>query len=271
MVSKISGRPEASKKMVTKTDKSHSKDGGGQNEKWWSEILEKIPPDARVFALVALISAAGVIAVITLLPAPQRLYGYLVFACLLIATLIATVFVKRRSVSQDHNQPNLGKKVQELTKRLVEDRFLPDLIIAIHRGGLGIAGMLAQQLGDEEIVPVISLSRLEVPAGFNNPFNRLSFTLQDFGTTNPVKILIVDDICRSGRTLIEATTFVDGSIRSQRLALPGKPRREPDFVIKTAAISFYRSSSRATEPTFFVDRPVESIRDVSGNVEYMEG
>jgi hypoxanthine phosphoribosyltransferase len=257
--------------MVAKTDKSHSKDGGGQNGKWWSEILEKIPPDARVFALVALISAAGVAAVITLLPGPQRLYGYLVFACVLIATLIGTVLVKRRSASQDHNQRNFVEKVKELTKQLVEDRFLPDLIVAIHRGGLGTAGMLARQLGDEEIVPVISLNRLKESTGFNNPFNRLSFTLQDFGTTNPVKILIVDDICRSGRTLLEATTFVDGSIRSQRLALPGKPQREPDFVIKTAAISFYRSSGRATEPTFFVDRPVESIRDASGDVEPIEG
>lgn len=257
--------------MATKTNRNHGKDSGGQNGKWWAEVLEKIPPDARVFALVALISAAGVIAVITLLPGPQRLYGYLIFAGVLTATLIGTVLVKRRPAPQDHNQPNVGKKVTELTKHLVEHRFLPDLIVAIHRGGLGIAGMLARQLGNEKIVPVISLSRLEGQAGFNNPFNRLGFTLQDFGTTNPVKILIVDDICRSGRTLLEARTFVNDLIRSQPLALPGEPRREPDFAIETAVISFYRCSGRAIEPTFFVDRPVESIRDASGELEEMQG
>jgi hypoxanthine phosphoribosyltransferase len=72
-----------------------------------------------------------------------------------------------------------------------------------------------------------------------------------------VKILIVDDICRSGRTLAEARTFVEDSID------------HGDFAIKTAAISFYRSYSRATEPSFFVDRPQESVRDASGDVEEM--
>jgi hypoxanthine phosphoribosyltransferase len=257
-------------RVATKTNKNQGKDEGGHNGKWWSEILEKIPPDARVFALVALISAGGVIAVITLLPGPQRLYGYLVFAGLLIATLIGTVVVKRQSPSQDHNQPNLGMKVAKLRNQLVDGRFLPELIVAIHRGGLGIAGLLARQLGNERIVPVISLSRLEGLAGFNNSFNRLSFTLQDFGsTTKPVKILIVDDICRSGRTLLEAKSFVEDSIRSHPSALPGEPRREPDYVIKTAAISFYLSRGRATEPNFFVDRPVQSIRDASGGWEEM--
>jgi hypoxanthine phosphoribosyltransferase len=125
------------------------------------------------------------------------------------------------------------------------------IIVAIPRGGLVIAGILAKQLGDEKIVPVISLSRLDGPAGFDNPFNHLIFKRQDFQTT-PVKILIVDDISRSGRTLAEARTFVDKSID------------HGDFVINTAAISFYRSYSRATEPSFIVVRPQESIRDASG-------
>ena len=239
--------------MVTKTKKTHATDRGGQNGKWYN-ILTLIPPDARGIALVALVSDAVVIAVIKLLPEPQRIYGFVVFACVLIGTLIGTVLVIRRSASQDHNQPNLGRKVERLTGRLVEDRFLPDLIVAIPRGGLVVAGLLAKQLGDEKIVPVISLSRLDGSVGFNNPFNHLSFKRQDFQAT-PVNILIVDDICRSGRTLAEAKTFIEDSIG------------RADFVVKTAAISFYRSYSRATGPSFFVDRPEESVRDASGNFE----
>lgn len=255
--------------MATKSNRNHIKAAGNQNGRWWSEILEKVPPDARVFALVALIAAAGVIAVITLLPGTQRLYGYLVFAGVLVATLIGTVLVKRGSAHQDHNQPSLGKKVEELKNQLVEKRFLPDLIVAIHRGGLGIAGLLARQLGDEKIVPVICLSRLEEPVGFNNPFNRLGLTLQDFGTANPVQILIVDDICRSGRTLLEAKAFVSRSLCGQPLQLSSKPRRQPDVLIRTAAISFYQSSGRATEPAFFVDRPKDPILDSAGEMEEM--
>jgi hypoxanthine phosphoribosyltransferase len=256
MASKIGARPvEVFSKVVTKTNKSRAQDRGGQNGKWYN-ILTLIPPEARGIALVALVSDAVVIAVIKLLPEPQRIYGFVVFACVLIGALIGTVLVIRRSASQDHNQPNLVAKVERLTERLVEDRFLPDLIVAIPRGGLVIAGILAKQLGDEKIVPVISLSRLDGPAGFDNPFNHLSFKREDFHTT-PVKILIVDDICRSGRTLVEARTFVEDSID------------HGDFVIKTAAISFYRSYSRATGPSFFVDRPQESVRDASGDVEEM--
>lgn len=250
--------------MATRTSRDRATERRG-NGKWY-EILKLIPPEARVVALIALISDGVVIAVINLLPESQRIYGFLVFACILIGTLIGTVLVIRRSTYQDHNQPNLVEKVKKLTNQLVGDRFLPDLIVAIPRGGLIIAGILSKQLGDEKIVPVISLSHLDAPVGFNNPFNRFGFTLQDFGTANGVKILIVDDICRSGRTLVEAKAFLESSIRNQHLP-ERSSRKESDFVIKTAAISFYRSYFRATAPVYFVDRPKESIRDASGEYE----
>lgn len=239
---------------MTENNNSQATKEGGQNGKWY-DILKLIPPRARAIALVALLSEAVVIAVIKLLPEAQRIYGFIVFACILIATLIGAVLVMQISASQDHNQPNLGAKVEKLTRTLVENRFRPDLIVAIPRGGLVIAGLLTKQLGDEEIVPVISLTRLD-GSGFKNPFNHLGFKLENFQIT-PVKILIVDDICRSGRTLAEARTFVEDSIG------------QSDFDIRTAAISFYYSYPHATRPSFFVDRPRESVIDASGDVEEM--
>jgi hypoxanthine phosphoribosyltransferase len=233
---------------------SNAKAKEGQNG-WWYPILKLIPPDARVIALVALLSEAVVLGVIKLLPEPQRIYGFVVFACVLIAVLIGTVLVIRRSASKDHSQPNYGAKVERLTEKLVEDRFLPDLIVAIPRGGLVVAGHLARQLGEKKIVPVISLSHLDAPAGFNNPFNHLSFKRQDFQET-PVKILIVDDVCISGRKLAEARTFIEDSIDHR------------DFEIKTAVISFSRSYPRAPWPSFFVDRETPT-RDASGEYEEM--
>jgi hypoxanthine phosphoribosyltransferase len=260
IMSKIDARPGVSK-MMRVSQKSHAKEGG-LNQKWY-DILKLIPPQARVIALIALVSDGVIIAVIELLPEAQRIYGFVVFACVLIGTLIGTVLVIRQSASQNHSQPNLVAKVRKLTNQLVEGRFLPDLIVAIPRGGLVVAGILAKHLGDEKIVPVISLTRLDIPTGFDNPFNHFNFKIQDFDTSNPVNMLIVDDICRSGRTLVEATIFLGGAIRSQALG----PSR--DFVIKTAAISYYRTHSRATAPDFFVDRPAESIRDASGEEEEM--
>jgi hypothetical protein len=119
-------------------------------------------------------------------------------------------------------------------------------------------------------VPVISLVRLDEPSGFQNSFNSFEFAAKDLGTANPIKILIVDDICRSGRTLVEATGYIENLIRPQIAQPSRRVGSEPKFEIRTAAISFYRTTYRKViEPNFFVDRPEESILDASGEEEEM--
>jgi hypoxanthine phosphoribosyltransferase len=227
------------------------------DEKWYN-ILALIAREARGVALIALIANAAVLATIPLLPLEHRIYGFIVFACVLIGTLIGAVVVVAPSTSQDHRPRYLSRKVVELKERLVETRFLPQLIVGISRSGLVVAGLLAKQLGEEQIVPVISLCR-SGRREFDNPFNRVSFTRQDFDSTSsdPIRVLIVDDVCGSGRTLDDARTYVERSLA------------RGDFLIKTAAVSFYRSYSRPTAPDFYVDRPRESIRDASGEIEPM--
>ena len=169
------------------------------DEKWYN-ILALIDKEARGIALISLLANATVLATIPLLPSGQRIYGFIVFACVLVGTLIGTVVVVARSTSQDHTQPHLRLKVIALKDKLVADRFLPQLIIAIPRGGLAVAGIRARELGDEEIVPVICLTRSRRP-GFDSPFNHIHFTRSDFGRDGggPINILIVDDFCGSGR------------------------------------------------------------------------
>jgi len=225
-----------------------------------SNTLSLIPRDSRVAALVVLVPNAVFAITIKALPSEHRIYGFIVFACVLIATLISTWVAVRRSTSQDHDQPNFALKVGKLKDKLYEDGFLPQLIIAIPRSGLAVAGGLANRLGDKKIVPVISLSPSK-DLGFNNSFNHLDFKRRDFDTdpAEPINILIVDDICRSGRTLDEAKKYVEGAIA------PG------DFVIKTAAISFYKGGhARAIPPSFFFDRPVEAVRSTAGEVEPLQ-
>jgi hypoxanthine phosphoribosyltransferase len=227
------------------------------SEKNWYLTLTAIDAKTRGIALVALVVDAVTLATIPLLPAGERIYGYIGFVIVLIVTVICMVVVAK-STSQDHTQPNLRVRVKELTKKLIEARFLPQLIIAIPRGGLAVAGLLAKELGEEQIVPVISLSPSR-GSGFDNSFNTVRFGRRDFdsSTADPIRILIIDDISRSGRTLDDARAYVERFID------------QGDFVIRTAAISFYRSHNRATPPSFFVDRPTEAIRDASGDVEVM--
>ena len=224
----------------------------------WYAILSLFERYERVLALVALVVNAVALVSIPLLPPDQRLYGVISFLVVLVVTLICTaVVVVFGSRSQHHDQPFFRRKIKTLRERLDQNSFRPQLIMAISRSGLAVGGDLAKQLGDKEIVPVISLSRTR-GREFDNPFNHVSFTHSDFdlNTTDPIRILIVDDICLTGRTLDDARAYV-------------KRHVDPDkFVIETAAISYYDShQTRATPPSFFVDVIDHPVRDAFGDLE----
>lgn len=221
-----------------------------------NNIIDAIQKESRVIAYIALVANVALLATIPILPAQHRIYGFVVFGVLLIGTLSGAVVVALRSLAQDHNHPNLGARVRKLKHQLFEDGFFPHLIVGIPRGGLVVAGLLAKQLGETKIVPVISLCR-SGPRDFSNSLNHISFSRDDFDLdASKVNILVVDDISRSGDTLANAKQYLEASVDPD------------DFVVKTAALSFY-PTSRAVGPEFFVDRPKKSIRDVAGEIEPM--
>jgi hypothetical protein len=86
-------------------------------------ILALIDKKARVIALIALLADAALLATIPLLPSDQRIYGFVVVACLLVATLIGAVLVVARSTSQDHTQPHLRLRVRALKENLLRTDF----------------------------------------------------------------------------------------------------------------------------------------------------
>jgi hypoxanthine phosphoribosyltransferase len=229
-----------------------STDGASQN------ILAYLDRRDRGFLAVALVANAGLAVAMTQLPPEQRILGFFFFACVLALTLIAMVTAIRRTSSEDHDQPQFRLKVEQLKDRLLHDQFRPQLIIAIPRGGLVVAGILANLLGDEKVVPVISLTRSQSP-GFNNAFNRIDFSPADLDREGgaPARILIVDDFCGSGRTLDEARRFVEASLERDV------------FVVKTAVISFFQTHGHPIPPSYYVDRPGKPVRDTSGELEEM--
>jgi len=157
--------------------------------------------------------------------------------------------------AQDHDKPNLVDKVAQLADKIVQDDFSPDVIIGIPRGGLVVAAFLSKQMEQHKLIPVVSLWP---HPGFENSLNHVVFTPKDFnaGETDKVKVLIVDDICRSGKTLMDARAYLERRIDASI------------FVIKTAAVSYYEGLyTGATPPTYFVDKPSTAIRDFGGDVE----
>ena len=157
--------------------------------------------------------------------------------------------------SQHHDKASLEDKVAQLADRLVKDGFMPDIIIGIPRGGLVVAAFLSKQMEQHTLIPVVSLWP---HPGFDNTFNNVGFTQEDFSfaNTHKVRVLILDDICRSGRTLVGARTHLERRIDAS------------NCVIKTATISFYEGLySGATSPNYFVDKPKAAIRDFGGDID----
>lgn len=161
--------------------------------------------------------------------------------------VVMSIFLYDRD-PKDHNQPSFNEKVKQLKGKLSENGFTPDLIIGIARMGLPVAALLSKEF-KESIIPVISIWPDDQ---FNNDLNNIKTNLN---AGNIKRILIVDDICRSGRTLNDAKVYVEKSI--------GKMNSE----IKTAAISFYKDDYRKIAPNFYVDRPESDIRDNYGDID----
>lgn len=171
--------------------------------------------------------------------------GWLGFA-LLVATLGAAAIVVWRVESPQSKSvtANDEELVQKLRSAIGDDRFHPDLIVAIARGGLIVAGYLSKQLTVTPTSPVISIWRRKDNFDFNNSYNHIPVDDYDHVIEGPLKILIVDGVCASGRTLIAARKFVASFFVGKKV------------IIKTAAI-YYRNS--ATRPDYCVKQKDEIV------------
>ncbi len=80
----------------------------------WTEILALIDPPTKRMVLISLVAVAHavVLATIPILPAEHRIYGFVAFACLLVATLIGTVVVLVRPKSGEQPHDHLSENHQ---------------------------------------------------------------------------------------------------------------------------------------------------------------
>jgi hypoxanthine phosphoribosyltransferase len=162
---------------------------------------------------------------------------------------------QKLGTSQHHDKPTLAGKVAQLADSVIGDGFVPDIIIGIPRGGLVVAAGLSKDMERHRLIPVTSLWP---HPQFDNHLNRVVFAREDYGIsgTEKIRILLVDDICRSGRTLNDARAYLEGRIDPS------------SCVIKTGTIAFYKGVyTRAISPNYFVDRPPAPIRDFGGDIE----
>jgi len=110
-----------------------------------------------------------------------------------------------------------GKAVRELAQQVADDGYEPDMILAIARGGLFVAGSLGYALG----VKNLYVMNVEFYTGVDE---RLDVPVQlppyvDFVDTEGAKILVADDVADTGHTLEFVRAFCEGKVAEVRTAV----------------------------------------------------
>ena len=110
-----------------------------------------------------------------------------------------------------------GEASRELAKVIATDGFEPDLILSIARGGLFLAGSLGYALAVKNLY-VMNVefydgvgTTLDMPVMLPPVPSAVDFSAK--------KVLIVDDVADSGRTIELVHTFVRDHVEDARLAV----------------------------------------------------
>ena len=127
----------------------------------------------------------------------------------------------------------LGDATDDLARSIVDSGFKPEIIIAVARGGMLLAGSLTYALG----VKLTDAINVEFYTDVNEtlPDPVLLAPLLDTNAIEGKQLLVVDDVADSGRTLqlvVDLLKRWGADVRSA--VLYGKPRSivEPDYVWK---------------------------------------
>lgn len=119
----------------------------------------------------------------------------------------------------------LGSGARELAEQIVAGDYVPDIVLAIARGGLLLAGAIGYAL-DVKNVFTMNVEfytgvdeRLEMPM--------ILPPVPDLIDLEEAKVLIVDDVADTGRTLLLVKDFCAGKVGEVRCAvLYEKPHSE---------------------------------------------
>lgn len=134
-----------------------------------------------------------------------------------------------------------GDASRELTQQIVDSGWIPDLIVAIARGGLIPAGAIAYAMD----VKAIGTMNVEFYSGIGETLEepQLLPPLMDVSAMDGKRVLVVDDVADSGKTLKMVMDLIDehglsldGSaavrVEARSVVIYKKPMSviEPDYV-----------------------------------------
>jgi uncharacterized protein len=126
---------------------------------------------------------------------------------------------------------DVGSAVEELAAQIEAAHFTPDAVLALARGGLPAAGALAYALGVKNMATL----NVEFYTGIDERLDEplLLPPVPDLSLLRTDRVLIVDDVADTGRTLALARDFCAEHVADVRTAvLYEKPQSvvRSDFV-----------------------------------------
>lgn len=116
-----------------------------------------------------------------------------------------------------------GQGIRELAQQIADSDFTPDILLGIARGGLVPAGALAYALDCKNLFTISVEFYTGVDARLDVPVMLPPFL--DARDLDAAKVLVVDDVADTGRTLELVHEFCAGHVAEVRTAvLYEKPR-----------------------------------------------
>lgn len=144
-----------------------------------------------------------------------------------------------------------GTASRALAQDVVDSGFATDIVVAIARGGLLLAGSIAYALGAKNCGAI----NVEFYTGIGEvlPEPVVLPPMLDVPALTGLRVLLVDDVSDSGRTLALVTQLLrDEGAEVRTVTLYSKPRTvlEPDYVWKNTDrwITFPWSAEEPVQP-----------------------
>jgi len=113
--------------------------------------------------------------------------------------------------------PDVGAGTRELAEQVYRDGYRPDIVLAIARGGLLVAGALSYALGVKNTFTM----NVEFYTGIDErlPVPMILPPVPELVDFEETRVLIADDVADTGATLALVKEFCEGKVAEVRCAV----------------------------------------------------